>query len=87
MRLTLLGTAAAEAVPALWCECDVCATARRRGGKDVRRRCCYLLDDDTMIDFGPDAFWQTTQAQIDLTVLKRLIFTHPHIDHLNPTEL
>lgn len=87
MRLTLLGTAAAEAVPALWCECDVCATARRRGGKDVRRRCCYLLDDDTMIDFGPDAFWQTTQAQIDLTALKRLIFTHPHIDHLNPTEL
>ena len=87
MRLTILGTAAAEAVPALWCECDVCATARQRGGKDIRRRCCYLLDDDTMIDFGPDAFWQTTQFNINLPALQRLIFTHPHIDHLNPTEL
>ncbi len=87
MRLTILGTAAAEAVPALWCECNICATARQRGGKDLRRRSCYLLDDDTMIDFGPDAFWQATQFNINLPALQRLIFTHPHIDHLNPTEL
>ena len=87
MRLTILGSAAAEAVPALWCECDVCATALKRGGKDIRRRSCYLIDDDTMVDFGPDAFWQTMQFNINLPALQRLIFTHPHIDHLNPVEL
>lgn len=87
MRLTILGSAAAEAVPALWCECSVCTIAHQRGGKDLRRRCCYSLDHDTMIDFGPDAFWQATEFGINLPALERLIFTHPHNDHLNPTEL
>ena len=87
MKVTFLGTAAAEAIPALWCECAVCATAKARGGKELRRRCSYLVDDDTMVDFGPDAFWQATEFDIDLTQLKRIIFTHPHSDHLNPTDL
>ena len=39
MKLVFLGTAAAEAIPALWCGCNICREARRRGGKDIRRRC------------------------------------------------
>ncbi len=86
MKITFLGTAAAEAIPALWCECPVCAKAKKLGGKELRRRCSYLIDDDTMVDFGPDAFWQSVAFQIDLVNLKRVIFTHPHGDHLNPLE-
>ena len=58
MILKVLGSAAAEAVPALWCECDTCRVARKNGGKDIRRRSSYLLDKDTIIDFGPDAFYR-----------------------------
>lgn len=87
MELTFLGTAAAEAIPALWCECEICTTAKERGGKELRRRCSYLIDDDTLVDFGPDAFWQSVEFGVDLVNLKRIIFTHPHSDHLNPVDL
>lgn len=86
MKITFLGTAAAEGIPALWCECETCKTAKARGGKNLRRRCSYAIDHDTMIDFGPDAFWQTTEFGIDLTRLKRILVTHNHGDHLNPLE-
>src|SRR5574344_379282 len=87
MKITVLGSAAAEAIPALWCECETCATARERGGRDVRRRTSYCIDDDTLVDFGPDAFWQTTAFNIDLRKIDRIVFTHRHSDHLNPLEL
>ena len=87
MKLTFLGTAAAEAIPALWCECEVCRKAKERGGREIRRRCSYLLDGDTLIDFGPDAFWQSVEFGIDLLKIERIIFTHAHEDHLNPVDL
>lgn len=87
MRITILGSAAAEAVPSLWCQCEVCAYAKKHGGKDLRRRTSYLIDQDTMIDFGPDAFWQSVAFGIDWKELKQIIFTHQHSDHCNPVEL
>lgn len=87
MKLKFLGTAAAEAIPALWCECEVCRKAKKRGGREIRRRCGYLLDDDTLIDFGPDAFWQSIEFGIDLPEIRRIVFTHAHEDHLNPVDL
>ena len=87
MRITILGSAAAEAVPSLWCQCDVCAYAKKHGGKDLRRRTSYLIDQDTMVDFGPDAFWQSVAFGIDWKELKQIIFTHQHSDHCNPVEL
>ncbi|MDD4816737.1 MAG: MBL fold metallo-hydrolase [Victivallaceae bacterium] len=87
MRIQILGSAAAEAVPALWCDCECCQYARKHGGKDLRRRCGYSIDDDTLVDFGPDAFWQTVEFGIDLTKTDRVVYTHSHEDHLNPVEL
>ena len=87
MKITFLGTGAAEGIPAVWCECELCKQAKMLGGKDIRRRCTYAVDDDTMIDFGPDAVRQTQDAGIDLTRLERIIFTHNHPDHLSPMEL
>ena len=45
MKLKFLGTGAAEAIPALWCECELCQNAIRKGGKELRRRCksAFLL--------------------------------------------
>ena len=88
MRVKILGTAAAEACPAIFCECENCREIRRKGdSRDLRRRASYLIDDDTLVDFGPDAFWQATAFQIDLPGIRRLLFTHPHLDHQNATEL
>ena len=87
MKLTFLGTAAAEAMPAHFCVCETCKTARKNGGKDIRKRCCYLLNDDTLIDYGPDIWDQSIMYNFDLADIKRIFFTHSHEDHLDPVEL
>lgn len=87
MKLKFLGTAAAEAQPAHFCECETCKYARENGGKDVRKRCCYLIDEDTFIDFGPDINAQVMMYGIDWTKIDRILFTHAHSDHLAPREL
>ena len=86
MKLQFLGTAAAEGIPAIWCECEVCCNARKLGGKEMRRRCSYLIDNDTIVDYGPDGYWQSVEFGIDQTKIKRVLFTHPHEDHMAPLE-
>ena len=86
MKVKFLGTAAAEGSPALWCECDVCRKAKQLKGKELRRRCSYFIDDDTIVDFGPDSYWQSMEFDVDLTLIKRVLFTHPHEDHMSPLE-
>ena len=36
MKLQYLGTAAAEGMPAVFCQCPICREAARPGGKDLR---------------------------------------------------
>lgn len=85
MKIKFLGTAAAEGFPAIWCECDTCRQARGNGGKDIRLRTSYLIDFDTIVDLGPDAFFQSFKYGIDLSRIDRIIYTHPHMDHLDPS--
>ncbi len=87
MRIVFMGSAAAEAVPSLWCRCECCRKAAANGGKDIRRRTCYKIDEDTLVDFGPDAFWQMQEFGVDCEKIKRLFHTHQHEDHFNPVEL
>ena len=84
MKVQILGSAAAECFPALWCECEHCEKARKN--REIRRRAAYRVDDDTLVDFGPDIHWQVTEFGIDLTKIRRVILTHPHGDHLSPIE-
>ena len=86
MNLMFLGTAAAEGIPALWCNCDMCKKAWTTGGKDIRHRTAYLLDDDTVIDLGPDFYSQSLSYRIDTSRIRRVILTHPHMDHLAAQE-
>jgi len=87
MKLTILGSAAAEAWPALFCTCGACREAARRGGRNLRRRTAYLVNDDTLVDFGPDIHWQCQAFGVDLCRVRRILFTHSHHDHLAPVEL
>lgn len=84
MKLTVLGSAASEGVPSLFCNCPVCEHARRSpGGPDWRRRTCYLLDEDTLLDFGPDLREQMRLFQVDPLKLRRILLTHSHGDHFD----
>ena len=87
MKFTFLGTAAAEGIPARFCECRVCNHARKHLDKNLRRRASYAIDDDILIDLGPDSFWQEITMGVDYLKLRHLIITHPHEDHLCPEEL
>src|SRR4051812_3433749 len=54
MRVTFLGTAADHPTPEPWCACATCAAARRLGGRDVRLRSAALVNDNLLLDAGPD---------------------------------
>ena len=42
-KIQILGSAAAEAIPAIFCNCRVCREAWKNGGKDMRLRAAYTL--------------------------------------------
>lgn len=87
VELTFLGTAAAEAFPALFCNCERCERARVLGGANLRCRSSALVNDDLLIDYGPDASAQCTRLGVDLTRITDLLLTHSHHDHVHVHDL
>lgn len=81
MKIRYLGTAAAEGFPALFCNCSVCARARKLGGKNLRSRSQAVIDDSLLIDFPPDTYYHTISGNLSLPKIKNLIVTHSHSDH------
>lgn len=84
MKLTFLGTGSAEGHPNPFCRCRHCEDARREGGRAIRYRCSALLDDDFLIDFGPDLNAASNRHDIVLNTLRYAAQTHPHEDHFYP---
>ena len=87
MKLQYIGTAAAEAVPALFCECEVCKRARKAGGKSIRGRSGAMIDGRLMLDFPPDIYFQSLRLGLELWNVEAILFTHSHCDHVAPTEV
>lgn len=87
MKLTFLGTAAYEGIPALFCNCPHCIQARQLGGKNIRTRSQALINDDLLIDFPADSYIHFLQNQIEGHKLRYLLITHSHSDHLYPEDL
>ena len=86
MRITMLGTGAAEGIPAFYCDCAVCRHAEDTGGRNVRTRSSVLIDGLLKIDHGPDAYAHKLMHGVDYRALCGILFTHAHDDHLSPTE-
>ncbi len=84
MQMTFLGTAASEGFPDAFCRCDNCERARRGGGRNLRLRSAALVNDDLLIDFGPDILAASALYGVPLTNVAYCIQTHDHEDHLNP---
>lgn len=82
MKIKFLGTAAAEGIPALFCDCPVCENARRVGGKEIKTRSQAIVDDKILIDFPADTYMHAIYGGLDLVSIRHLIITHGHMDHL-----
>lgn len=87
MKLTYLGTAAAEGWPAIFCNCEYCKKAKELGGKNIRTRSQALINDDFLFDFPADTYNHMLNNKFDLSKVKYCFVTHSHIDHFEPTDL
>lgn len=87
MTIRLLGTGAADGIPSLFGTDEVSAYARLHRGKDIRTRTCALVDDELMIDLGPDTNAQCQRDGIDSGLWSGVIFTHSDDDHVQVNEL
>ncbi len=87
MRMTFLGTAAANAFPESFCRCANCMAARAEGGRSLRKRSSALVNSDLLIDLRPDIHSSAQQHAIDLTGVRYCLQTHPHADHMDLSHL
>ncbi len=82
MKLQYLGTAAAEGIPAIFCECETCVKSRQAGGRNIRTRSQALIDDTLLVDFPPDTYMHLLTYNFPLSQIKSCLLTHSHYDHL-----
>lgn len=84
MKLRFLGTSAAGGFPNPHCRCENCVAAREAGGKSIRMMCSAIIDNDLLIDLGPEVSGACLRFGIDLADLRWVLQTHSHGDHLLP---
>ena len=82
--MLFLGTGAAEGFPNPFCNCEACLAAKKSADPKLkRRRSALLLNDETMIDFGPDVMFACAAYGASLHKLKHMFLTHSHEDHFS----
>jgi phosphoribosyl 1,2-cyclic phosphate phosphodiesterase len=87
MKLTFLGTSAANAFPEPFCKCKNCKQARDLGGPSLRQRSAALINDDLLIDLGPDVLSSANLHKRPLTNVRYCLQTHAHADHFDSSHL
>jgi adenosylcobinamide kinase/adenosylcobinamide-phosphate guanylyltransferase len=85
MKVTMLGTGAADGWPTPMCGCASCSTLRARG--EVRGQTAALLDDRILLDCGPETPRAAERFGAPLSDVDLLLFTHAHPDHCHPQVL
>lgn len=76
------GTGASEGIPNPFCDCEMCNHARKYSGRNIRKRSCFRVGKDLMIDMGPDIFSQALLYG-SLRDIEHVLITHTHDDHFN----
>lgn len=87
MKITYIGTAASEGLPALFCQCPVCTDARKNMGKEFRGRSGICVNDKLLVDFPPDIYYGAARAGVNLAEIEDIVVTHSHEDHFDAYEL
>ena len=59
--MVFYGTSAAEGIPSPFCSCYLCRNAREKGGKDIRKRTMFRINDAIVIDLGADSHTQAAE--------------------------
>jgi phosphoribosyl 1,2-cyclic phosphate phosphodiesterase len=83
MKLSFLGTGAAEGIPSFGCDCPRCRAARREGSKDRRRRSALLIsgaDHKLLVDTPPEISYLLDRQ--DFSDLSAILLSHEHYDHV-----
>ena len=73
MKITYIGTAASEGLPALFCQCPICESARKNGGKEIRGRAAICVNETLLIDFPPDIYYGAMRAGVDLSKILDIV--------------
>jgi len=83
MKITFLGTGAAEGIPSFGCNCRRCQVARKKGGKNIRQRTALLIEtggQKMLVDTPPEISIQLNKNEIfDLSAV---FLSHEHFDHI-----
>src|SRR5439155_1947257 len=74
-----------EGYPNAFCRCNNCERARALGGRSLRKRSAALINDDLLIDLGPDVVVASHLHGRSLAGLRYCLQTHAHADHLDPS--
>ncbi len=82
-----LGTGDAKGYPCPNCHCVACEEARRLGGKAIKTRSDFMIDEYNVIDFGPDILHQTLTSGVMIDKVKNVFMTHSHFDHVSISSL
>ncbi len=70
-------------MPSPFCTCHVCTNARRVGGKNLRRRSSIIINDDLLVDIGPDIVTASYEHNLSLAGINVCLQTHAHEDHFD----
>ncbi|MBE6713121.1 MAG: hypothetical protein E7580_06335 [Ruminococcaceae bacterium] len=87
MKIQYLGTAAAERIPAIFCNCPTCQKALKLGGKNVMTHSQVLLDDTLLVDLSCDTWHHFLALGKTVEAIGHVLITHSHYDHFSLDEL
>lgn len=87
MKITFLGTGADTAYPLPFCLCPNCKKARELGGKNLRKRSSIVINNDLLIDLGPDTMSSSFLHSVNISNIRCWLQTHSHADHFDPAHL
>ena len=87
MKFKYLGTAAYEGIPTIFCHCEICQKSLELGGKNIRTRAQALINDELLLDFGPDTVQHFQRYRLDFNKIQNCLITHSHGDHLYPEDI
>lgn len=78
MKIKFLGTSAGWPLPRLGCHCQICSS---KDPKDTRTRTQILINNEVLLDAGPDTYHHLVPLDV-AHKLKAVLISHAHPDHI-----